>query len=82
MNKFINVENNPERFKLLALSSVVGVACGLCMCISLNKLSNHTVTAACKQSINQVVQVKTVLGDSYGCVSRAVLYGPSAPLKP
>lgn len=82
MNKFFNVEDKPEKFRILALSSIVGVAGGLCMCISLNKLSNHAVAATCKQSINQVVQVRTVLGNSYGCVSRSALYGPSTPIKP
>lgn len=82
MNKLLNVENNPEKFRILALTSVLGVAGGLCMCILFNKLANYAVTTSCNQSIYQLVQVKTVIGNTYGCVSRAVVQGPSAALKP
>jgi hypothetical protein len=50
--------------------------------IALNKVMNHHVLETCNRNLNQVIYMKTALGDSYGCVSRMVLNGPPASIKP
>ena len=52
------------------------------MCVALNKTINERVLKTCNQDLNQIIYVRTSIGDTYGCVSRAVLQGPSAPIKP
>ena len=52
------------------------------MCVALNKAANNRVLKTCNQDLNQIIYVRTFIGDTYGCVSRAVLQGPSAPIKP
>lgn len=60
----------------------LGTCIGFVACIGLNKVLNEHVTKTCDTRLNQIVTLKTVVGDSYGCVSKTVLHGPSAPLKP
>ena len=65
---------------LLAIG--IGTGVGLLGCVALNKAINARVLKTCNQNLNQIVYMQTALGDSYGCVSRKVLYGPPAPIKP
>jgi hypothetical protein len=75
-----------SKFKLNLVSSclagVFGIGGGLLMCVALNKAANNRVLKTCNQDLNQIIYVRTFIGDTYGCVSRAVLQGPSAPIKP
>jgi hypothetical protein len=75
-----------SKFKLNLVSSclagVFGIGGGLLMCVALNKAANNRVLKTCNQDLNQIIYVRTFIGDTYGCVSRAVLRGPSAPIKP
>lgn len=75
-----------SEFKLNLVSSclagVFGIGGGLLMCVALNKAINNRVLKTCNQDLNQIIYVRTSIGDTYGCVSRAVLQGPSAPIKP
>lgn len=75
-----------SEFKLNLVSSclagVFGIGGGLLMCVALNKAANNRVLKTCNQDLNQIIYVRTFIGDTYGCVSRAVLQGPSAPIKP
>ena len=65
-----------------SLAALGGMALALLGCIALNKGMNQYVLETCKQDLNQVIYMKTALGDSYGCVSKKVLNGPSAFIKP
>jgi len=65
-----------------ALFAVLGMGAALAGAIALNKVMNQHVLETCNRNLNQVVHMKTALGDSYGCVSRMVLNGPPAPIKP
>jgi hypothetical protein len=60
----------------------IGTGIGLLGCVALNKAINHRVLKTCNQNLNQIIYIKTAIGDSYGCVSRMVLNGPPAPIKP
>ena len=64
------------------LAGVFGIGGGLLMCVALNKAINERVLKTCNQDLNQIIYVRTSIGDTYGCVSRAVLQGPPAPIKP
>lgn len=64
------------------LAAVAGMGIALLGCIALNKAMNQHVLKTCNQDLNQIIYMKTALGDSYGCVSRKVLQGPSAFIKP
>jgi hypothetical protein len=64
------------------LAIVMGTGIGLLGCVALNKTINARVLKTCNQNLNQIVYMQTALGDSYGCVSKMVLYGPPAPIKP
>jgi hypothetical protein len=64
------------------IAIILGTGLGFLGCIALNKVLNHTVLSTCNRNINQVVYIKTAVGDSYGCVSKMVLSGPPAPIKP
>lgn len=64
------------------LFAVLGMGAALAGAIGLNKVMNQHVLETCNRNLNQVVYMKTALGDSYGCVSRMVLNGPPAPIKP
>jgi hypothetical protein len=64
------------------IAVLLGTSLGFLGCIGLNKAINHRVLATCNRNLHQVVTFKTAVGDSYGCVSRMVISGPSASLKP
>ena len=65
-----------------SLAAIFGMAVALLGCITLNKVMNQHVLETCNQNLNQIIYMKTALGDSYGCVSKKVLHGPSAFIKP
>ena len=65
-----------------SLAAIFGMGFALLGCIALNKGMNQHVLETCKQDLNQVIHMKTALGDSYGCISKKVLNGPSAFIKP
>jgi len=71
----------PEAFNCY-LATIGGMGIAVLSCIALNKHINHQVLTTCNQNLNQIIYIKTAVGDSYGCVSRMVLNGPSAPIKP
>jgi sensor histidine kinase regulating citrate/malate metabolism len=83
LSKFINdaIDNNSDLFNA-SLATVLGTGIGLLGCVALNKVLNKQVLATCNTNLNQIVTLRTAIGDSYGCVSRMVLQGPPAPLKP
>jgi hypothetical protein len=64
------------------LFAVLGMGAALAGAIALNKVMNQHVLETCNRNLNQIVYMKTALGDSYGCVSHMVLNGPPAPIKP
>jgi hypothetical protein len=64
------------------LFAVFGMGAALFGAIALNKVMNHHVIKTCNRDLYQVVYMKTAVGDSYGCISRMVLNGPPAPIKP
>lgn len=64
------------------LSIVFGAGSGALFCVAVNKAINDRVLTTCNQNLNQIIYIRTAVGDSYGCVSRAVLQGPPAPIKP
>jgi hypothetical protein len=65
-----------------SLAIIFGVGIGGLGCILLNKAINKRVLTTCNTNLYQIVYVKTAVGDSYGCVSKMVLNGPPAPIKP
>lgn len=78
---FSFIESQRESFPAY-IAIMLGTSLGFLGCIGLNKAINHRVLATCNRNLHQVVSIKTVVGDSYGCVSRMVVSGPSASLKP
>jgi hypothetical protein len=60
----------------------LGMGLGGLLCVGLNKAINARVLQLCDRNLNQIIYVKTAVGDSYGCVSKMVLNGPPAPIKP
>lgn len=64
------------------LAVIMGVGIGGLGCIALNKAINARILKTCDRNLNQIVYIKTAVGDSYGCVSKMVLSGPPAPIKP
>ena len=64
------------------IAMVLGIGLGSLGCVALNKAINKRVLLTCNQSLYQIVYIKTAVGDSYGCVSKMVLNGPPAPIKP
>lgn len=64
------------------LTIIMGVGIGGLGCIALNKAINARILKTCDRNLNQIVYIKTAVGDSYGCVSKMVLFGPPAPIKP
>lgn len=64
------------------LAILMGVGIGGLGCIALNKAINARILKTCDRNLNQIVYIKTAVGDSYGCVSKMVLFGPPAPIKP
>lgn len=74
---------NTQKDAIPTYSAVLcGIALGGFSCTALNKAINHRVLKNCNQNLNQIIYVRTAIGDSYGCVSRVVLNGPPAPIKP
>ena len=64
------------------LAVIMGIGIGGLGCIALNKAINARILKTCDRNLNQIVYIKTAVGDSYGCVSKMVLNGPPAPIKP
>lgn len=64
------------------LAGILGMGAALLGCIALNKAMNEHVKNTCNPNLNQIIYMKTAVGDSYGCVSKKVLHGPSAFIKP
>jgi len=64
------------------IAIIMGTGIGGLGCIALNKAINDHVLKTCNRNLNQIVYMKTAVGDSYGCVSKMVLNGPPAPIKP
>ena len=60
----------------------LGTGLGGLLCVGLNKTINAKVLQTCDKNLNQIVYLRTAVGDSYGCVSKMVLNGPPAPIKP
>ena len=74
---------NRHRDQLPAYVGItLGMGIGGLLCVSLNKAINARILATCKKNLNQIIYIKTAVGDSYGCVSKMVLNGPPAPIKP
>jgi hypothetical protein len=64
------------------LACVFGIGTGLMGAVALNKAINQRVLSTCNSNLNQIIYIRTAVGDSYGCVSKMVLQGPPAPIKP
>lgn len=64
------------------IAVIMGVGIGGLGCIAINKAINNHVLKTCNRNLNQIIYMKTAVGDSYGCVSKMVLSGPPAPIKP
>lgn len=64
------------------IAILLGVGLGGLGCIALNKAINYRVLKTCNRDLYQIIYMKTAVGDSYGCVSKMVLNGPPAPIKP
>jgi hypothetical protein len=64
------------------IATLFGAGIGMLGCIALNKSINDNVLKTCNRNLNQIIYIKTAVGDSYGCVSKMVLNGPPAPIKP
>jgi hypothetical protein len=60
----------------------LGIGIGGLLCVGLNKAINAKVLETCDERLNQIIHIQTAVGDSYGCVSKMVLNGPPAPIKP
>jgi len=60
----------------------LGVGIGGLLCVGLNKAINARVLQTCDKNLNQLIYIQTAVGDSYGCISKMVLNGPAAPIKP
>jgi len=78
----VNAVNDHKELVYAYTAVLFGTCIGLLACIAANKILNKHVKATCNTKLNQIVVLKTAVGDSYGCVSKLVLYGPPAPLKP
>lgn len=83
LSAFIINFMNRHRDQLPAYVGItLGVGLGGLMCVGMNKMLNARVFQTCDSKLNQIVYVHTAVGDSYGCVSKMVLNGPPAPIKP
>ena len=72
-----------NKHPLKAYSAVlIGAALGVLGCVALNRIINDRVVKNCNLRLYEIIQVSTGIGASYHCVSKAVLYGPHATLKP
>ena len=83
LSAFIVNFMNRHREELPAyIAMTFGIGIGGLMCVGLNKAINARVLDTCDERLNQIIHIQTAVGDSYGCVSKMVLSGPPAPLKP
>jgi hypothetical protein len=74
---------NRHRDQLPAYVGItLGMGLGGLMCVGLNKAINARVLETCDRNLSQIIYIKTAVGDSYGCVSKMVLNGPPASIKP
>ena len=48
--------------------------------IAIQASMNQRVKDSCPINISELILTKSVLGDTYACVSRQLRYGPAAPL--
>jgi len=80
--RIYNFLDNNRDFTPPMLAVLGGIALGGLGCIALNKAINARILKTCNRDLYQVVYIKTAVGDSYGCVSKMVLNGPPAPIKP
>jgi hypothetical protein len=80
--KLINTSSNRKKIICIYTAISLGTSIGLLACILLNNVLNNHVMRTCNTKLNRIVTLNTVIGDSYGCVSKMVLHGPPAPLKP
>jgi len=71
-----------KEFIAACSAMLFGTGFGLLGCVVLNKVLNKHVLTTCNRNLNEIVVLKTIVGDSYGCVSRKVLQGPAEALKP
>ena len=77
-----NFANKSQDLIAPYLAVIMGIGIGGLGCIALNKAINARILKTCDRNLNQIVYIKTAVGDSYGCVSKMVLNGPPAPIKP
>lgn len=83
LSKTLVLVINEYREVLLAYAAiVVGASTGILTCIAINSALNDRVISTCNGNLNQIVVLKTIIGPSYGCVSRKLLHGPSAAITP
>lgn len=74
---------NEYRELFLAYAAImIGASTGILSCIAVNSLLNDRVIRTCNNNLNQIVVLKTIVGPSYGCVSRKLLHGPSPAIQP
>jgi len=83
LSSFIINFMNRHREQLPAYVGItLGMGIGGLLCVGLNKAINARVIATCDSKLYQIVSLKTAVGESYGCVSKMVLHGPAAAIKP
>lgn len=83
LSSFIINLINRHREQLPAYVGIIlGTGIGGMLCVGLNKAINARVLNNCDKNLNQIIYMQTAVGDSYGCVSKMVLNGPPAPIKP
>lgn len=80
--RIVNFIDDQREMTPVYLAYIFGIGFGGLGCIFLNKAINNHVLTTCNRNLNQIVYIKTAVGDSYGCVSKMVLNGPPAPIKP
>lgn len=80
--RIVNFIDAQREMTPVYLAYILGIGLGGLGCIALNKAINKHVLETCNRNLNQIVYLKTAVGDSYGCVSKMVLNGPPAPIKP
>lgn len=78
----VNAVSDNKELLYAYTAVLLGTCIGMGASILANKLLNKHVINTCNTKLNEIVMIKTVVGDTYGCVSKMVLHGPPAPLKP
>jgi len=81
MYKLFNLIDSQRECSPAAIAVCLGTAIGIGCSVFLNGVLNNHVKRTCDTSLYKIVTIQTVIGDSYGCVSRKHLYGPAYPLK-